>query len=174
MFRELFAKRTSGSAEPHGTECKAPPAEPLNERESPPIAQAAQSNEPGLSVAESSASCCTRVEGIEAETDDPMIGPQDGSETLSDVRDAAVTDERPGHERASEAEEEWAPQALDPPLRPRSPSGKGRRLVKPDAAQRVPFTPEQRLLILDTWKRSGMAAGDFASLVGLSRHTLYL
>ncbi len=35
------------------------------------------------------------------------------------------------------------------------------------------MTPEQRLLILDTWPRSGLPAGDFAPLVGLSKHTLY-
>jgi transposase InsO family protein len=35
------------------------------------------------------------------------------------------------------------------------------------------FTPEQRLLILDAWRRSGLPAGDFAPLVGLSKHTLY-
>src|SRR5205809_1660952 len=33
--------------------------------------------------------------------------------------------------------------------------------------------PEQRLLLLDTWIRSGLPAGDFASMVGLSKHTLY-
>jgi transposase InsO family protein len=36
------------------------------------------------------------------------------------------------------------------------------------------FTPEQRLLILDAWRRSGLPAGDFAPLVGVSKHTLYL
>ena len=35
------------------------------------------------------------------------------------------------------------------------------------------MTAEQRLLILDTWQRSGLPAGDFASLVGVSKHTLY-
>jgi transposase InsO family protein len=35
------------------------------------------------------------------------------------------------------------------------------------------LTPEQRLLILDTWRRSGLPAGDFAALVGVSKHTLY-
>jgi transposase len=29
------------------------------------------------------------------------------------------------------------------------------------------------LLLLDTWRRSGLPAGDFAPLVGISRHTLY-
>jgi transposase len=49
---------------------------------------------------------------------------------------------------------------------------RGRRLVKP-AAPTPPLTPEQRLLLLDTWRRSGLPAKDFAALVGLSPHTLY-
>jgi transposase InsO family protein len=49
---------------------------------------------------------------------------------------------------------------------------RGRRLVKP--AERTPaLSPEQRLLLLDTWRRSGLPAGDFAALVGVSKHTLY-
>jgi transposase InsO family protein len=35
------------------------------------------------------------------------------------------------------------------------------------------LTAEQRLLLLDTWRRSELPAADFAALVGLSRHTLY-
>lgn len=51
---------------------------------------------------------------------------------------------------------------------------KGRRLVKKEElASPCPITPEQRLLILDTWRRSGLPAGDFASLVGVSTHSLY-
>lgn len=61
---------------------------------------------------------------------------------------------------------------------PRRPLGwngklKGRGLVKPDEV-RLAFLPHERLLILDTWQRSGLPAGDFAPLVGLSKHTLYL
>ena len=37
----------------------------------------------------------------------------------------------------------------------------------------VPFSFEQRLLLLDAWRRSGLPAGDFAPLVGLSKLTLY-
>jgi len=40
-------------------------------------------------------------------------------------------------------------------------------------ATRTGFTPQQRLLLLDTWTRSGLPAGEFASLVGVSKHTLY-
>ena len=42
------------------------------------------------------------------------------------------------------------------------------------AQPRPPLTPQQRLLILDAWVRSGLPAADFAPLVGVSRHTLYL
>lgn len=58
-----------------------------------------------------------------------------------------------------------------PPL-----AGHGRRrkhvLAKP-VSKAETLKPEQRLLILDTWLRSKLPAGDFAALVGLSKHTLY-
>src|SRR5262249_50129148 len=50
---------------------------------------------------------------------------------------------------------------------------RGRRLVKPADAKALSLTPEQRLLLLDTWRRSGLPAQDFAALVGLSKYTLY-
>jgi transposase InsO family protein len=50
---------------------------------------------------------------------------------------------------------------------------KGRRLVKKDLPPAPALTAEQRLLLLDTWQRSGLPAGDFAALVGISKHTLY-
>jgi transposase InsO family protein len=51
---------------------------------------------------------------------------------------------------------------------------KGRRLKAPQAVVSRRLTAEQRLLLLDSWKRSGLPAGDFAPLVGISKHTLYL
>jgi len=49
---------------------------------------------------------------------------------------------------------------------------RGRQLVRPkDMPPAV--TPQQRLLILDAWQRSGLPAGDFAPLVNVSKHTLY-
>jgi transposase InsO family protein len=48
----------------------------------------------------------------------------------------------------------------------------GQRLAKPAAKPDV-LSPEQRLLLLDTWNRSGLPAGDFAGMVGVSKHTLY-
>jgi len=49
---------------------------------------------------------------------------------------------------------------------------RGRRLSK-KADKPETLTPEQRLLLLDTWRRSGLPAGDFAAMVGISKHTLY-
>jgi transposase InsO family protein len=71
-------------------------------------------------------------------------------------------------------EKPWAGEA-DGSGRPRlGGRGKpGRRLVKKPEAGRAKVSAEQRLLLLDTWTRSGLPAGDFAGLVGVSRHTLY-
>ncbi len=54
------------------------------------------------------------------------------------------------------------------------PRRRGKRLVK-KAERHKPssLTPEQRVLILDAWQRSGLPAKDFAPLVGVSHHTLY-
>jgi transposase InsO family protein len=45
--------------------------------------------------------------------------------------------------------------------------------LRPPDSPPAAFTPPQRLLVLDAWQRSGLPAGDFAPLVGLSKHTLY-
>jgi transposase InsO family protein len=37
----------------------------------------------------------------------------------------------------------------------------------------MPLSPQQKLLLLDTWQRSGLPARDFGALVNISRHTLY-
>jgi transposase InsO family protein len=58
-------------------------------------------------------------------------------------------------------------------LGPRKPPSRSRRLVKSGDSAPPPLNAEQRLLLLDTWRRSGLPAGDFAALVGISKHTLY-
>src|SRR5262249_27349935 len=69
-----------------------------------------------------------------------------------------------------------------PPPPPGPPAGRGprcpppapaRRSPRPQDAPAPPLTAEQRLLVLDAWRRSGLPAGDFAPLVGISKHTLY-
>jgi len=60
---------------------------------------------------------------------------------------------------------------------PRLCAGRGAAPRKTASAPARPapenLTPTQRLLLLDTWQRSGLPAGDFASMVGISKHTLY-
>jgi len=46
-------------------------------------------------------------------------------------------------------------------------------LSKPPERPQMPPSPPQKLLLLDTWQRSGLPARDFGALVNISRHTLY-
>lgn len=57
-----------------------------------------------------------------------------------------------------------------PPLLP--PKRRTRRRLFPEE-RRPHLTVKQRLIVLDTWVRSGLAARDFGALVGISAHTLY-
>ena len=51
----------------------------------------------------------------------------------------------------------------------------GREEAAGDAGtRRNSFTPQQRLLILDSWLRSKLPASEFSTIVGVSKHTLYL
>jgi len=92
------------------------------------------------------------------------MGPPEGLEE-------ELVEEVEGGEIGEDAEEE--------PIRlPRLGIGVGRRsrkprIVTPQQQEEAKLTPEQRLLMLDTWQRSGLPAGDFADLVGVSKHTLY-
>jgi len=67
------------------------------------------------------------------------------------------------------------PTGVELPRRPLGWNGQPqkRTLAKPDEFRQA-FSPHERLLILDTWQRSRLPAGDFAPLVGISKHTLYL
>jgi len=62
-------------------------------------------------------------------------------------------------------------------MEPRIPLGCGRRrerrLIRKEAQPRIVLTGAQRLLLLDTWRRSKLPATDFGVLVSLSSHTLY-
>lgn len=96
--------------------------------------------------------------------------------TIPVERDVTSRQELPPSEPLSTKSPAHAPPfGVEPARRPLGWNGKpkGRGLVKPDEV-RLAFSPHERLLILDTWQRSGLPAGDFAPLVGLSKHTLYL
>ena len=71
-------------------------------------------------------------------------------------------------------DESAMPAGVSPPLAGR-PRRRGRRLVPPSppASPSPTPKPEQRLLLLDTWQRSGLPASDFADLVGVSKFSLF-
>ena len=86
-------------------------------------------------------------------------------------------DDEPDGDGAAAADENGLPKP------PRLSGGSGRRqrvLTKKNAVGLPPrvapenLTPAQRLLLLDTWQRSALPAGDFAAMVGISKYTLYI
>jgi transposase len=79
--------------------------------------------------------------------------------------------EEPAEEmcEAVEAEQEVAGPRLTGRVR-----GRQRLLTKPAGSPRAQLTAEQRLLVLDAWVRSKLPATDFAPLVGVTMHTLYV
>jgi Transposase and inactivated derivatives len=93
-----------------------------------------------------------------------------------DELEGAESDPQPREpeEPAPDEELNWS-SGLELPRRPLGWNGRPqkRSLAKPDECRQA-FSPHERLLILDTWQRSGLPAGDFAPLVGISKHTLYL
>jgi transposase InsO family protein len=104
-----------------------------------------------------------------AEITEPMAAIQRSTDSESTVKPDTSTDD--AEPRAWE--DLLAMPRGELPSPPARRAGKGRRLAKPQAARKPEFTGQQRLLLLDTWRRSGLPAGDFAPLVGISKHTLY-
>ena len=96
--------------------------------------------------------------------------------TPSAVRTSGVSDMPPS---PSSPPSPIPPTSDVPPLSGRGPlpgrKPRSRTALSRDVREVIEtnFTPEQRLLILDSWRRSGLPAGDFAPLVGVSKHTLY-
>jgi transposase InsO family protein len=105
-------------------------------------------------------------------------------ETWSGGVEVASGSESEAGDRTGAAPDEWSddqdlgtpggdldlPDFVTPRLAGR---GRGPILARPDEVKAPSYNPEQRLLILDCWIRSGLPAGDFAPLVGLSKHTLF-
>lgn len=97
-----------------------------------------------------------------------------GSDTAPDeARQGPPTGALPDEIEAYLVEEvdpaNWEPPPTPPNLKAR-PRG---TLAKKPERPRMPLSPQQKLLLLDTWQRSGLPARDFGALVNISRHTLY-
>jgi transposase InsO family protein len=80
-----------------------------------------------------------------------------------------------GGDAVEPAEAPAEPPAPEPERR-KKPGPKGKRkspaLQKPDG-ERKTYTGEEKLLILDVWEKSNLAAADFCTLIHMSPHTLY-
>lgn len=87
--------------------------------------------------------------------------------------DGTACDEGPVEVVKDADDPEGSPRLFSQGKGPRKVTRRGRALQKADQPRRKVFTPEQKLLILDVWKRSGLSGTDFAPLVGLVTHTLY-
>jgi transposase InsO family protein len=101
-----------------------------------------------------------------APTELPAVGGLDPTEPWEDDPPARqVTDEAPGLPDSLSWGEDVPP-----------PAPKTRRrgtLQMPVERPLMPMSPQQKLLLLDTWQRSGLPARDFGALVNISRQTLY-
>lgn len=97
---------------------------------------------------------------------DPWEGESPSSDEGEDLLDLAPD------EGESDAPQTASPGHSEAPDRP-SLSARRRGTRKRVARRRRVFTPEQRLLILDAWRRSKIPATDFAPLLGISPHSLY-
>jgi len=104
--------------------------------------------------------------------EDPVWGTTLGENFVPPLADAEEEFPAPGD--ASAAETTAPPPAPEFSFsQPPRPKPAGRALVKPDLNKAPTHKPEERLLLLDCWQRSGLPAKDFAALVGVSKHTLY-
>jgi transposase InsO family protein len=111
----------------------------------------------------------------------PQFNPQDDNEQEQSATSGAPNVDDEDAVLWAELVEEDQPAVEAPRLqggliRRRQRSDKSCKSAVPVAAPRVDelkLTPQQRLLLLDTWQRSGLPAGDFAAMVGICKHTLY-
>src|SRR5262245_38793870 len=162
----------------NGTACERP-AEPAGA--APATAAAAVGTERSdpersdgeRSGVETAAAACSAQAAASLEVCFPSAPPACDARRADELADDALS---PGAPAAVEELHETA--AVGSPGAPTLPrlggcgSRRGRRLIK-KVDKPETLTPEQRLLLLDTWRRSGLPAGDFAALVGVSKYTLY-
>ena len=100
-----------------------------------------------------------------------------GSLAEDSVESKGETEEIPGLNLEAPGGEPGPVEALAKHIRLKGPGQGYKRsttLTKPvEATESRAYSPTQRILILDAWLRSGLPAGDFGPLVGVSNKTLY-
>src|SRR5580700_5330255 len=103
---------------------------------------------------------------------DPCPTPGDPGPPAAAPADSTLATQPVADEQQAPWEEDLPGLARAHLARRGRPRGRGKRLVLP-ADKADPVSPQQRLLLLDLWQKSGLPAGDFGALVGVSKHTLY-
>lgn len=110
------------------------------------------------------------------EPDAPEAGPflgEDGElpEGIVELDDETDVPPDPAAEDSSDEAPRAGPSATpDAPAPP--PRRRGKRMVKPEWRRKRTLEPTDRILALDIWQRSGLAATEFASLLEISPATL--
>ncbi|MDY0166266.1 MAG: helix-turn-helix domain-containing protein [Thermoguttaceae bacterium] len=123
-------------------------------------------------------------DAVTTRTDEPRQAPVQSRADTEEFTDAELpqedvpeTDERVGDE-PDDGPDNGLPLDMGPadgrpvPLPPNLTARRRGTLAK-QPPRPTPLSPEQKLLLLDTWQRSGLPARDFGALVNVSRHTLY-
>jgi transposase InsO family protein len=122
-------------------------------------------NNPDLNVSEK------RPEELQEEIQ-PSLQNHNNSDDQASEPDALATAAEQNKESMNNDEEIEA-EDFQPRLPLLAGPRKGRRLVRKEDQPAMELTAAQRLMMLDTWRRSQLPAGDFAALVGVSKHSLY-
>jgi transposase InsO family protein len=183
-FWKKSTERDAGESELERSESSLSPASgpAREEADSPP--NLVRSEEPNAGVAADigpidrespSVEATAAGEDLEArirewETDQPLPSPTD-AEDLPD--DDVYSDESSEEEDEAVFDDPAAWEDEPPPLPPNLKARKRGTLAKPPQQPQTPLTPTQKVLLLDTWLRSGLPARDFGAMVNISRHTLY-
>jgi transposase InsO family protein len=106
---------------------------------------------------------------VQAQDEPPIFS---GKEAMAeDDLAAAETEEEGSGEGEFQEALAWEDAAPYPP--PNLRARKKGTLAKPSERSQPLLSPQQKLLLLDTWMRSGLPARDYGALVNISRHTLY-
>ena len=157
--------RSEGLSAPHSASLPAPMADNLAPIHMPePLAAEAIGAQPMPTTPSPDAPITAPVA--------PELTPTPATQATQTVPDSATVNEG---DEPEEAEEERIGR---PSLCGRMPGSRRKKTVamKPPSSAGSgsgTMTAEQRLLLLDTWKKSGLPGLDFGALVGVSKHTLY-
>jgi transposase InsO family protein len=143
----------------------------MDEQQAKGLAQSELDAQPEAIEKAANGSPPSETEDAPASSPDETFQPP--TEENAPESEASPEDDFEDAEAFIEAVEENPPVTVPRLLGGRRKPRRGKRLEAPDTPPPPKVTPEQKLLLLDTWQRSGLSAGDFGSMVGVSRQALF-